>query len=51
MSSIAVVSEGDAEEIDAPERADTKGKRTAVENSGSPLLLSIVCVPALHRGL
>ena len=30
MSIIPVVFEGDAEEIDAPERADMKGKQTAV---------------------
>ena len=45
----AVVSEGDAEETDAPERADMKGEQIAVENNRSPLFLECFICSALHH--
>ena len=48
----AVVSEGDAEEADTPERADRKGEQTAVENNRSPLFLDrFICSCTAPRAL
>ena len=56
MSIITVLSEGDAEETDAPERAATKGKQTAVRMVEARCSLGILRVPwafcvFLRRGL
>ena len=45
MSIITVLSEGDAEETDAPERAATKGKQTAVRMVEARCSLGILRVP------
>lgn len=45
MSIITVVSEGDAEETDAPERDDMKKEKKRVENNNGHCLLSILYIP------